>query len=180
VNLRQPVTVRTAIVVVLVVIYAAALVALIVSSRKESAVAVQVRATEASIVQATSNAENTLPVLQANLEAAKEKLATLESRVPGELTTDVFDAVAQDAQLSGISGFRYERKGEFQETLQSGTYKVYRFAIAGRGSQERISAFLDGLQAGSGPTMIVENVNLSAVDKEWQMSADIIVYTLGA
>ena len=108
-NLRQPVTARTAIVVVLVVIYAAALVALIASSRREAAVTAQVKATEASLVQATSNAENTLPVLQANLAAAKEKLATLES-VQGTVTHFLLKRYKEDGEIIEDAGVKPKRE----------------------------------------------------------------------
>ncbi len=178
-NLRQPVTPLQAIVIILVVIYAIALPALIALTGPEASLVRQVSAAEAAVAQAATSAQNSAPTLRANLAAERDRLAGLESRVPKDVQTSMFDTVAQDAQNGGISDFRYQRKGEFQETLQAGVYKVYRYTISGRGSQDKVIAFLNGLQASTTQTMVIENVGLSAVGKEWHMNADIIVYTWG-
>ena len=177
--LRQQVTPKMAVVVILVAVYALVLIALIVASRKETALAGKAALAEQTLAQAMSNKGNDVVSLHASLTTAKDRLAGLQARVPTDVQGGLFDRVAQDAQQSGISDFRYQRKSEYPETMQAGTYKVYRFAIAGRGSQEKLVAFLDNLQKGSGQTMLVETVTLNAVGKEWQMNADIIVYTTG-
>jgi Tfp pilus assembly protein PilO len=177
--LRQPVAPKTAIVVILVAVYALVLVMLIVSSRRETMLAAQVRTAEQTLAQAMGNKGNDAASLRSTLAAAKDRLAILEARVPREMQDDLFERVAQDAQRSGISDFRYQRKSESPETLQAGTYKVYHFSISGRGSRETLVAFLDGLQKDSGQTMLIDNVSLTAAGKDWQMNADIIVYTTG-
>ncbi len=177
--LRQQVTPKTAIVVILVAAYAIMLIALIAASRKETALAGKVALAEQTLAQAMSNKGNDAVALRASLATAQDRLAALEGRVPRGLQDGLFERVAQDAQRSGISEFRYQRKSEFPDTLQAGTYKVYRFAIYGRGSQEMLVAFLDNLQKDSGQTMLIENVSLNASGKEWQMNADLIVYTTG-
>jgi hypothetical protein len=178
-NLRQEVSPRVALVVLLVLAYTVALVALISLARRETSLVKRTAATEALAAQTVGSVESLLPVLRAEVTRLKEQVATLEARVPGDGPSNVFEKVAQDAQVSGVTDFRYQRKTEFIETLQSGVFKVYRYTISGRGSQERIIAFLDGLQKDSGQTMIIENVIVSAVNQEWQLSADIIVYTWG-
>ena len=177
--MHQEVTPRTALVVILAAIYAILLLVLIASSRRESDLAIKVTASEAALRQATGSKGMDVLTLRSNLAAARERQAALEARLPREVESAMFDRVAQDAQLSGITDFRYQRKGEFMETMQAGTYKVYRYTIAGRGSQDKLGAFLDGLQAQSGPTMLIENVSLTAVGKEWQLNADITVHTWG-
>ena len=177
-RLRQPVTPQMAVVVVLALVYAVLLPALIVTARKEAALVPPTAAAEAAVRQASATVQNSAPALRATLAAAKERLATLQARVPADVQADFFERVAQDAQSSGITEFRYQRKGEFQETLQAGVFKVYRFSISGRGTQDKVAAFLDSLHKDSGQA-IVENVSVSAAGNEWKLSADIIVYTWG-
>jgi type II secretory pathway pseudopilin PulG len=177
--LRTQVTPKMAIVLILAAVYAVLLVLLIRASLDATALVNQTVVAERMLAQAQSVSGNDIPALRAALAAANDRLAGLQARVPADLQGGVFDQVAQDAVRNGISNFSYQRKTEFQETMQAGTYKVYRFSIAGRGSQDRLIAFLDSLQSGSGPTMLVENLTLSAAGNEWQMSADVLVYTSG-
>ena len=178
-NLRQPVTPRMALTVVLAIIYTVLMLALIVTARREAGLVTQVAQAEASVAQMTNDLQNSGPALQKTLTAAKQRQVELQSRVPTQVQADLFERVSQDAQANAISEFRYQRKNEYQETLQAGVYKVYRFTIAGRGSQDRLAAFLDGLQRESGQTMLIENVAVTAVGNEWQLNADILVYTWG-
>lgn len=177
--LQQRVTPKIAIVTILVVAYACVLVALILASRKETALAANVAVAEQTLAQAMGNKGNDAVALRSTLAAARDRLAILEARVPRQMQDDLFERVAQDAQRSGVSEFRYQRKSEYPETLQAGTYKVYRFAIYGRGSQETLVAFLENLQKDSGQTMLIDNVSLNPAGQEWQMNADILVYTTG-
>ena len=178
-NLKQPVTPRLALTVILVIVYAVLMVALIVTARRESALVSQVAKAEATVAQMTSDAQSSAPALQKTLTAAKQRKTELQARVPTQVQADLFERIAFDAQANAISDFRYQRKNEYQETLQAGVYKVYRFSIAGRDSQDRLAAFLNGLQRDSGQTMLVENVTLTAVGAEWQLAADILIYTWG-
>ena len=177
--LRQDVAPRTALVVILVVVYAFVLVALIAASRRETPLAKQVALAEQTLAQAMSNKGNDVDALRTTLAQTNDRLAGLQARVPRDLQGDPFEKIAQDAQSSGLNEFRYQRKNEYQEALQAGTYKVYRFTINGRGSPEKLIAFLDNLQQSSSQTMLIENVSLSALGAEWQMNADILVYTTG-
>jgi Tfp pilus assembly protein PilO len=177
--LRQQVAPRTALVVILVALYAFVLISLIVASRRATALAGQVALAEQTLAQAMSNKGNDVTALRATLALANERLAGLQARVPRDLQVDLFETVTQDAQRAGLSEFLYQRKNEFPETMQAGTYKVYRFAIYGRGSPEKLIAFLDNVQKSSSQTMLIENVNMSAVGAEWQLNADILVYTTG-
>jgi len=178
-NLRQPVTPRMALTVILVIIYAIAMVALVVLARREAGLVRQVAQAEAAAAQMSNDVQNSGPALQKTLADAKARQAELQSRVPTQVQAGFFERVALDAQSNAISDFRYQRKNEYQETLQAGVYKVSRFTIAGRGSADRLAAFLDGLQQGSGQTMLVENVALTEAGSEWQMTAEILVYTWG-
>lgn len=178
-NLRQPVSPRMALTVILVIVYAVLMVALVVLARREASLVSQVAQAEAAVAQMTSDVQNSAPALQKLLTAAKQRQAELQSRVPTQVQAGFFERVALDAQANAISDFRYQRKNEYQETLQAGVYKVYRFTIAGRGSRERLAAFLDGLQQDSGQTMLIENVTVTAAGAEWLLNADILVYTWG-
>ncbi len=168
---------RTAMVAILSVVYAVLLVTLMLMARREADLVPQVAAAESAVAQMMSTKGTELQTVRSNLAAAQERLRSLEARLPTDIPADLFNRVAQDAQRSGISDFRYQRKGEYMENLQAGAYRVYRFSIHGSGSQDRLLTFLDALQQNAGATSILENVTFTAAGAEWQISADIVVYT---
>ena len=158
---------RTATVAILSVVYANLLVTLIAMTRREATLVPQVAAAESAVAQMMGTKGAELQTMRSSLAAAQERLRSLEARLPKDIPADLFDRVAQDAQ----------RKGEYMENLQAGAYRVYRFSIQGSGSQDRLLTFLDALQQNTGATSIRENVTFTAAGAEWQMSADIVVYT---
>ena len=176
--LRQHVTPKIAIILLLVVVYTVVLVALVASSREETVLAARVTQAGQTLAQGLSNRGNDPVALRSSLATARDRLGLLEARVPRELQDGVFDHVAEQAQRSGVE-VSYQRKAEFPEALQAGTYKVYRFAIAARGGKEALMAFLENLQKDSSQTMLVENVSLNASGQEWQLSVEVVVYTTG-
>lgn len=170
---------RIAYVLLMALAYAVLLSLLVVSSRREASLAPQVIAAEQSLRQMSTGAGAEALKMRADLTTLRAQVAALEARLPADVQSGVFERVARDAQASGISDFRYQRKGEYVETLQAGTYKVHRYSIQGRGSQQVALAFLDGLQQDSGLTLLLETVTLTASGNEWVLSADILIYTTG-
>lgn len=173
---RSPLS-RTVAVAILSVIYAILLVTLMVMARREAALVPQVVASEGAVTQMKNARGTEMQTVRSNLAMAQERLRSLEERLPKDMPTDLFDRVAQDAQRSGVSNFLYQRKGESMENLQGGAYKVYRFTIQGSGTPDKLLTFLDAVQRNVGATTLLENVAFTATGPEWQMSADIVVYT---
>jgi hypothetical protein len=158
-------------------LYAVALIMLIGVSRKDAVLAQQVKTSEASLAQIASRRGADAASLSSSLTNAQQRLATLLQRIPSDLQPTLFEGVAQDAQRSGITDFRYQRKSESIDNLPSGTYKVFHLSIQGKGSQDKLITFLDDLQKNAAPTVVVDNIILTAAGKEWQMTGDMSVYT---
>jgi len=174
---QRPPTLAVAIVTILVAAYAIALILLITTARRMTTLAPQVARAETAAEQATGGESNSVQTLSAQLAAERQRQTALLARLPRDVQAGVFDQVAQDARQTGITGFSYQRKNDYAETMQAGTYRVYRFTIQGRGSQEQVMRFLDGLFKDSGPAIIIENIILQPAGLGLQFSADILVYS---
>jgi len=171
---------RIVLVAILAVAYAILILYLISTFRNASRLAQQVSATEAVLRQAVSLQTGDIASISANLKGEKQRLAELQQRVPSQVPPDVFERVAVDAQLSGVTGVRYQRKSETTETMQAGVYRVYRYSLSARGSQQQLLVFISVLQQDAGPTTLLDNLILSpaTTGTDWLMSADLLVYTL--
>ena len=171
---------RLALVGVLCLAYIVLIFPLIASSRRESALVSQVAQSEKAVAQARSSRFTEIQSLRTDLAAQGNRQAALTSRFPAVVTTDIFNRVVSRAQQSGIIDFGYESKGDYVEKLQTGLYRVYRYSIQGRATPDKLLSFLDSLQKDAVATILVDNVTMTAIGKDWQMAATMLVYTLGS
>ncbi len=168
---------RMVLVVLLAIAHLLLLLSIITSAQRESSLVPLVVSAEESVRQMASRG-NEAQTLRDDLKKTNDALAALRASFPSDLSVGIFDRVAQNAQRSGVTDFRYQRKGEFNDTLPSGTYRVFRYGVQARGSQDRLLAFLDDLQKETGAATYLENVTVAVAGQEWQLNADIVIYTL--
>jgi hypothetical protein len=169
---------RIALVVILAIGYAILILYVISSFRTQARLTQQVSATEAAVAQAASIQAGDIASLNASLTTEKQRLADLQQKVPSQVSSDVFERVAVDAQISGVTDVRYQRKSETTETMQAGIYRVYRYSVSARGSEQQLLSFASVLQQQAGPTTQLDNLILNpTTDGDWLMSAEILIYT---
>ncbi len=175
---------RTALVIaaflVLIMAYIVVFAGLVGAYRSESALVPKVVAAEKSLAAAQRAQEGNVGALQLELASARERLAAVRARVPTEVQAhDLYERLTQAAQRNSITDFRFQSKGDTPEKLSAGTYRAYRFSIQGRGSYDRLTAFVDSVQQELGATALLDGLSLTPAGNEWQLSADIVVYVLG-
>jgi len=165
---------------VLILAYVVVVAGLVGAYRKESGLVPKVVAAEKALADAQRAQGSNIGALQQELATARERLATLRARVPTEMrANDLYERVTQAAQRNGITDFRFQAKGDTPESLAAGMYRAHRFSIQGRGSYDKLTAFVGSVQEELGVTALVDGLSLSLAGNEWQLSADIVVYVLG-
>lgn len=160
--------------------YVFVLLSLLNAYRREQALAPQVVQAEQAVAAGQAGLSSNADVLRSDIATARERLSALRGRVPGSVQVNsLFDRVAQSAQQSGVTDFRFQRRAEAQQNMRAGVYRVYRFSISGRGTPDKVAAFLDAAQQDAGPTMVLENISLTPNGADWLLNADMTIYTLG-
>jgi hypothetical protein len=173
---RAPV--RLIVISIIAALLALLIVLVTIMWRRESDLAAKVANVEASVAQAASGHVGDAQSMRANLAATSAQSAALRAAIPFDIEPGVFDQVAQVAMQNGIVDFRYQRKSEYTTTMQAGIWKVYRYTIWARGSQAQLVSFMSGIYNISGPTTVIDTMLLSALSPDWQMTADVLIYTL--
>jgi hypothetical protein len=175
--MQSQVSGRVLYVVVIAAVLAVLVLLLTSSARHEAGLGSQVIAAEAGVAQATQQRVNEVQTLRTNLAAASQQLAVIRNNVPAGMDPAFFDKVAQVAAQSGIVDFRYQRKTDTTVSMQAGVWTVYRYSIAALGTKAQLSAFLDGFYKISGPTTVIDNMLITPSGANWQLTADISIYT---
>lgn len=160
------------------------LVLLILTARRVASLAPAVASAEQAITRTTVSRAAEAQTLRANLASLRTREATLKTRLAGAAAGDLLVRLAGDAQRAGVSEFRYEQKGAYNSTMQVGVYRVLRYSLQGKGSQDALLQFLNNLQQDSRSVVMLDTVSITAPGSaasgnEWQMAATVLVYTLG-
>jgi hypothetical protein len=169
---------RLAWTLMLLIAYVIVVVPLVVASRREAALVAQTAGAERALAHATSARSAERNALRSNLVLLRDRRAALHAHFSSAVMTNLPGQMAGSAQQGGVSDFRFERQGD-EVTGTQGEYRVYRVSIQGRGSYDDLLRFLHSLQNDAQWTMLLDNVTMSASGKDWQMTAVLLVYTLG-
>ena len=115
--------------------------------------------------------------LEDRLVAAQESLQIERETFPPQRPTDVLlDSILQMANQSGVQILNTKIIALRKETIEGIQYMVSPFDVQTRGTMPQISAFLQLLEEGPLPTLLIGTINLSKSDNGFSLGVNFSVY----
>lgn len=116
-------------------------------------------------------------VLEDRLVAAQETLLMERETFPAQQPTDVLlDSILQMATQSGIQVLNTKIIALREESIEGIRYVVSPFDVQVRGTMSQISSFLQLLEEGPLPTLLIGTINLAKGDSGFSLGVNFSIY----